>query len=121
MAAKRSKPTSPTDARKSGFLDVPFERANLMEWIKEFETGHERLDLEHRIMFDLINQLQNMVKEGVQLENIEVVGRKIIQFAEHHFKWEEELMVEVKFPTPLGIGIFQKPPHACYPAYLSRA
>ena len=68
-----------------------------MEWTKEFETGHERLDFEHRVMFDLINQFQNKIKQGEELENIELVVREIIQFAEHHFEWEEQLMVEIKF------------------------
>ena len=69
-----------------------------MEWAKKFETGHERLDLEHRVMFDLINLFQSKVKQGESLENVELVVRKIILCAKHHFEWEEKLMSEVKFP-----------------------
>lgn len=69
-----------------------------MEWVKEFESGHEQLDLEHRVMFDLINQFQEKVKQGVPLENLELVLKKIRQFAEHHFEWEEKIMAEIGFP-----------------------
>jgi hemerythrin-like metal-binding protein len=69
-----------------------------MQWTKEFETGHQRLDAEHRALFGLIERLQHLIAQGVPLESLEQVLRKLRHSAERHFLWEDQLMTEIGFP-----------------------
>ena len=71
-----------------------------IEWDAKFETGHQRIDFEHRIFLDLIR----MFSEEAERELASDARRlnrhlmEITKYAEFHFVSEENIMVDVGYP-----------------------
>lgn len=68
--------------------------ANVKKWQKEFEVGIEIIDNQHKILFDLTNDLDNAVKAGTNMRVIDTLFSVINNYAFNHFETEEEFMVE---------------------------
>ena len=76
------------------------EGAVLMEirWDNKFEVGIPRIDHEHQVFVDLI---QNISEANQQAENRERISRlltEIHKYADFQFFSEENLMLDVGFP-----------------------
>jgi len=66
-------------------------------WKKEYETGIEKIDSQHKSMFDLIN---NLYHECVIKENEEIVQETIIElklYSIFHFSVEEKLFKKYEY------------------------
>ncbi len=72
-----------------------------MDWIRwndVLTTGHLILDTDHQCMVDLFNRLTASVKErNGKAASLELLD-KIIQHAQVHFAFEEQLMAEHRYP-----------------------
>lgn len=68
-----------------------------MGWGSYLETGHLEIDSQHRTLVDLVNQLDAALAhgspEGVQARLLDVKA-----FTESHFRREEELMDQTRYP-----------------------
>jgi hemerythrin len=67
-------------------------------WSPTYETGHPRIDAEHRIFVDLIGRIEVDVHSGVPIERIIRRVTELLKFADFHFYSEEGLMIDVGFP-----------------------
>lgn len=75
--------------------------AMMLEWVKDFESGLDVFDDQHRLLVDLINELSaNLAADGDDsVEHFHTVANKIFEFASKHFADEEKLMREVGVDT----------------------
>jgi hemerythrin len=71
-----------------------------IEWKKEYELGFEQLDLQHKNLVSLLNQLHDFIKKGdaVQREEIEDLLMSLGNYAVFHFDTEEFVMESNEYP-----------------------
>ncbi|XOB62494.1 bacteriohemerythrin [Campylobacterota bacterium DY0563] len=64
-------------------------------WDKAYCIGHEKIDSEHKKLFDIANEI-NVCKEDEE-KVIEIV-KELIKYTKFHFKNEENFMKSIGFP-----------------------
>lgn len=69
-----------------------------MEWNKELELGHDRIDAEHRIFLRLVNEFADRIEGGASTDALLRTLREIRQYAAFHFVSEENVMEEIGYP-----------------------
>lgn len=69
-----------------------------MEWKSWFEIGHLRIDFEHRIFFDLIQNIEKAAAQGASREKLAATLTELRKYADFHFFSEENIMAEVGYP-----------------------
>ena len=71
-----------------------------IEWDAKFETGHQRIDFEHRIFLDLIRMFADEADrdEASDPRRMNRQLMEITKYAEFHFVSEENIMVDVGYP-----------------------
>lgn len=67
-------------------------------WKKEFEIGHERIDGEHRIFFNLISNIERDFLRGLPAEKIARDLEELRRYADFHFYSEENIMQDIAYP-----------------------
>jgi hemerythrin len=72
----------------------------MIQWTKEYETGFPELDAQHRRLFEMIEQMTDLI----DAPSIDVqAGLKLIAFLEdyarEHFECEERCMAETHCPA----------------------
>lgn len=65
-----------------------------VSWDKKFEIGHERIDFEHRLFFDLIRSVAQEAGSGGNSDRLHRLLKEIRHFAEFHFVSEENIMID---------------------------
>ena len=68
------------------------------EWIKDFKTGIEEIDIHHEDMFDKINELLDAIEHGVELTTIRKLTIFFESFLMSHFTLEEVLQQRLGYP-----------------------
>jgi hemerythrin len=69
-----------------------------IRWEGKYEVGHQRIDFEHRIFLDLINNYRDKLEQGAGKESLLRILREIVKYAEFHFLSEENIMAEWRYP-----------------------
>ena len=69
-----------------------------MEWYKKFEVGHEKIDLEHKVFFSLVQSAESAVATSENREKIRRILTELVKYAEFHFISEENLMIDISYP-----------------------
>ena len=69
-----------------------------LKWEKRFEIGHERIDFEHMIFFDLIMTLEQCIQSDGDPERAKRTINEIVKYARFHFISEENIMEDVGYP-----------------------
>jgi hemerythrin len=72
---------------------------SLIEWREEFSVGVPAVDLEHRDLIDLINDLHGMLGEGASRERIVDTLGEIHAQISAHFALEEKFMRDSDYPA----------------------
>jgi len=67
-------------------------------WKAAYETGHPRIDFEHRIFLDLILQIETDLFENAPPDQIERRIIELYKYTDFHFFSEESIMIDVAFP-----------------------
>ncbi len=67
----------------------------LMEWQDTFSVGVTKLDDDHKRLIDLINRVDATEKAG---KSVQWVLEELRNYAEVHFRGEEELMKAADYP-----------------------
>lgn len=70
-----------------------------IQWDKKFEIGHPRIDAEHRIFLNLIQEFGERLEGGATLDSLRRILTELRYYAEFHFVSEENLMEEVGYPA----------------------
>ncbi|GFP78313.1 bacteriohemerythrin [Clostridium fungisolvens] len=71
----------------------------MFELTKEYETGIDKIDKEHRRLFELADECYNLLKEEVcdnKYEKVKKVINELKDYAKFHFNEEEKLMESVR-------------------------
>jgi hemerythrin-like metal-binding protein len=71
---------------------------SLIEWKDEFSVGVASVDVEHRQMIDLINDLHALVGEKASEEEVSTMLGEIFAQISAHFALEEKFMRETRYP-----------------------
>ena len=69
------------------------------EWDPRFETGFEKIDDQHKSLFQLANHLQQAVDRG--LDDPDAVADAVyglVGYVVEHFRDEEALMAQIHYP-----------------------
>lgn len=75
-------------------------KENPCEFTEEYETGIYIIDHEHKMLFEIVEQANNLVKswsEGEEFDKIIVILEKLKDYTETHFKDEEEYMESIGY------------------------
>jgi len=70
-----------------------------MNWEKSFEVGHEKIDFEHRIFFDLIASVREAAVGNASRDRLRRLLAETQKYAEFHFLSEENVMIDCGFPS----------------------
>jgi len=65
-----------------------------MKWDEKFVVGHERVDQEHKVFLDLINNLSVAEKNDMPKERVLRLLEEISRYANFHLYSEENLMID---------------------------
>ncbi|MBK1813452.1 hemerythrin family protein [Clostridium sp. YIM B02505] len=71
----------------------------MFELTKEYETGIDKIDREHRRLFELADECYNLLKDDAcdnKYEKVRKVIKELKNYAKFHFSEEEKLMESVK-------------------------
>ncbi|WP_170834555.1 bacteriohemerythrin [Magnetospirillum fulvum] len=69
-----------------------------IEWDSNLETGVAEVDGDHRNLVRLINDLDTMLSQGVDPARFGEVIDTLIDYAENHFRREEEMLERLGYP-----------------------
>ena len=69
-----------------------------MEWQKDYELGHDKIDLEHRVFFDLVKSVGSALDRGDSKDRIRRLIAETAKYADFHFLSEENIMIDVGYP-----------------------
>ena len=79
--------------------EAPRSAKSQIAWRGEYEIGYEPIDTQHKALLQTIMKLETVVaNDRDNREAIVTALDEITQYALHHFKTEEELMVEMAYP-----------------------
>lgn len=70
----------------------------LMTWKSLYSIGHELVDGHHKKLFDLVNSLYDQLLTGGGREAVDRALKELVDYTVYHFKAEEEVMREAKYP-----------------------
>jgi hemerythrin len=70
----------------------------LIDWDNNLSTGFRAIDLEHKRLVDLVNELHEYLVSGSSLNLINAVFEQIARHTGGHFRHEEKLMLESNYP-----------------------
>lgn len=71
---------------------------SLVRWAPQLNIGHELIDDEHKYLFDLINEFHEAYLTKQSRDQVMRVLNRLIEYAERHFKHEEDLMRDAGYP-----------------------
>lgn len=69
-----------------------------MEWDISLETGVEKIDEQHKSLFDKIIQIQEAGKNGTAADELLSTLLFLKRYTYEHFKDEEQLQIECNYP-----------------------
>ncbi len=65
---------------------------SLLTWTKRFSVGIEEMDKQHKIIFEVINELFSSMKQGQENKNVIPLIKKLKNYTLEHFNREEEML-----------------------------
>lgn len=68
-----------------------------MAWSEAYSVGSAMLDSDHRILIELLNQLQDATETGQSRQVVGSVLNVLAEYAEHHFRREEAVMAQIGY------------------------
>jgi hemerythrin-like metal-binding protein len=73
------------------------EQCARISWNESFSVGEETLDRHHQHLAKLINQLSGHESGNLHSEQTVEILSALVNYAEYHFRLEEELMAEIAY------------------------
>lgn len=88
-------------------------------WSPEFSVGNEYLDLQHKVIFGLINKISDFKPEQAPKKFTEKILKQLLEYTSIHFFEEESLMRKYGYPDiQRHIGIHKQLIHQTRMLYL---
>lgn len=70
----------------------------IAHWQDEYLTGDARIDLEHKVLFDMVNDLHAAIQTAASPTQLQTMIRKMAEHTTEHFQHEEALMQAHDYP-----------------------
>lgn len=67
-------------------------------WDGSLDTGHRAIDIQHKYLVDIINELAEAIEEGKGAEKVKAILHLLQYYTEWHFGREEKCMDENRCP-----------------------
>ena len=68
-----------------------------MHWSKSYETGIKKIDEEHQMLIQLINELEDAMTSGKSKQTMGQVLKNLVEYVKCHFKDEEKVMEKIGY------------------------
>ena len=76
----------------------------ILNWNNQLALGIDSVDMQHKHLIDLLNELDDAVAIGAERNTIITIVNGLIDYTVYHFRHEEQLMLEAHFnPNIYGI------------------
>jgi len=79
--------------------NIEIKRKNAVEWSDDFSVKVSLMDDEHKVLFDLINDLNSAMMDGQSSREIGKILDSLIDYTEYHFNHEEEMLKKISYPN----------------------
>ena len=70
----------------------------LITWTPDLSVGFESVDVDHKVLIGLINELDDAVKAGEPRETVTHVLDSLLDYTDYHFGREEVLLMACRYP-----------------------
>ncbi len=67
-------------------------------WTDEYRVGDERIDRDHKALFEHINAFYDAFQESRRRRDLLAILNHLVSYAEDHFQREEEIMAVHHYP-----------------------
>ena len=68
-----------------------------LRWSEKYSVGNEIIDIQHKMLFTIVNQLSEHITQGDGLSKIEETLEKMSVYARMHFRTEEDLLFKANY------------------------
>lgn len=68
-----------------------------VQWRKQMSVGNLILDLDHRYLLSLINQVEYALRHPEETDNLHMAVNQLSEYAREHFQREEKLQLRMQF------------------------
>lgn len=68
-----------------------------VQWRKQMSVGNLIIDLDHRYLLSLINQVEYALRHPEENENLQMALDQLSDYAREHFAREEKLQLRIQF------------------------
>ena len=72
----------------------------LFQWHEDYELGIKEIDEQHQILFQIGAEMVNLLMDEEEIDNIDKIEeaiKKLKNYAEYHFRYEEDLMLSKSY------------------------
>lgn len=69
-----------------------------IEWTEDLVTGSVQIDMQHKQLFKIINELLDACKKGQAKKEVMKVVEFLSNYVQEHFSTEEKIMEENNYP-----------------------
>lgn len=76
----------------------PGARLMMMRWRSSFDCGHPVIDMQHRELFNIANDLINSVLDRKPKLETEFMLHELIEHIKDHFSTEEDVLARTRYP-----------------------
>ncbi|MGA2276827.1 MAG: bacteriohemerythrin [Terracidiphilus sp.] len=70
----------------------------LMNWNSNYSVGVQKLDSQHTVLFEIINELHASMMKGQAQSLTGPLLKKLAEYTRNHFSAEEEAMASAQYP-----------------------
>jgi hemerythrin len=70
----------------------------ILLWRDDFSVGIGSIDVQHKTLINLINELHNAMTQGTSKEILGETLKQLANYTEIHFAFEEKLMKDTAYP-----------------------
>ena len=70
----------------------------ILKWTEQFSVGHDLMDMHHKKIFELANELQDAIARGEGAEVKQQFLEDLSVYISIHFAAEEDLLEEIGYP-----------------------
>jgi len=67
-------------------------------WSPEYNVSVSTIDNQHQRLFVMLRQLDDSIAHGQATFNVEPLWRSLREYAAYHFRYEEQLMEQSRYP-----------------------
>jgi hemerythrin len=69
-----------------------------LQWSEQYKVDVKEMDDQHRVLMDLVGQLEDATREGKGKQTVALILAKVIDYTKVHFAAEERLMKAYGYP-----------------------